>query len=596
MRSQSAKWKTMQWRLLVPVVVLIAGLGLAGVWLLSEGGETESPHIDENAAPLPQAKRPDDLHEEPTFSTPQASPDDVEGTKEPAPDGAMFTTSELLDEMKRAYLAADNRRLSQLRAAALQRDDLEVQVVRIYYRTLVRGIHDRHDDQPTLENAVADVLLHAWPVPEGGEAEWQHGIFQYAAEVMAGNRFREFDGRWQEGHEGARQAGSPRYQRDHFVRPERDVDTEAIEWLIGRSLAKSGFMAYDQEIPLVTLFSPTKDYVEDRLAFMQSYVCGLLVKLNAVQHLDDLWKLATNAIIRDVQGVALKAFIQLGGTSALVDLGDKWSRMIADSESRSTVLSQVEALARSDLDMSTLIYTTRIVFEMLDSAGIDWHDFALAFEWNRFDAFSVRGTKDSQMLRALQGEDSPAMLATWAGLLSMSFAGTNDPVVLEALNDRLHAVLTERINIRNSSQRNYVISALTVGYNNVTSLDRKGQVLVPFLKDAYGVSRSSGLFGLDQALLRQVNIIRIMPTGASVPFQESVAMLETAMARLLPLAEGDRHLRGVCIEAWAILQVNLAHERLSVLLAEARTDFARELYTDAIVEWQKEADRRASGG
>jgi hypothetical protein len=240
-------------------------------------------------------------------------------------------------------------------------------------------------------------------------------------------------------------------------------------------------------------------------------------------------------------------------------------------------------------------------FESLRSSGVDWTPYASQLNWGLQRSRRFWYTEESDLLDTIVGVDNPAMLAAWATVLGSSYGGTNDNFVLAQLEERMHALLRGEIRCRNDGELHYAVQELAIAYNNVLSNNRKGEWFVPFIKGAYAIAGARSVDAIDELLVHQIRTTVGKPlVGATNPVHASpvdqiIRMFTDAMPRLLPKAENDKSKRSECIRAWATLQTVPAFERLSKLSVNAKSDFERELYLDAIVEWEKVAQQRASG-
>lgn len=524
----------------------------------------------------------------------------------PTPEAQLgLTTVQLLEAMKAAYLAADNVKLETLRAHALSRSDLELPVIRRFYWNLIIATHERHDNLPTLENAVADVLLHAWPLPDdaAGRAAWQEEVFRFVLQVVQSNEFVEFNGTWKDGAEKHRQS-NVLYQREWFVRPASDVDTIALAWLVDESLKRSGIRRADK-VSLAGVFGKTKDYVEDRLAYFQVYVCGLLVRLNAAGNLDDLWKLANEAHVQEVRAAALDAYIKIGGRDQTVEVASRWAESVlrAPSQTDNQVLDSLAALITQDIGWDTSVPLTRAFFQQLDAAGVDWEKYSLRMvkAWTEVVSNQQRlddlRARRHELLALLRDEKDPAMLLAWRFALSTAYGNSGDAEVLQLLKGRLLEIVRAPELVKSWKQRDAVVSTLVHAYAVVLDKPRKGEFVALF-EGAYAVAMPLAHQALDYAL------VHVLATnfGQSlaeyfVPYERVVPLMAAASERQIPAMLNifyySQIIRDRFFRSWAALQCELAAATLSDLAAEATSDQARQFFQEVHLEWQKEADRRA---
>ncbi len=500
-------------------------------------------------------------------------------------------TPDLLRAMKEAYLEGNNSKLESLRSAAVLRSDLDALYIKNFYRDLVHGTHKRHDEMPTLEYAISDVLLAAW----APQADLALDVMTYATEVLRTNSFVEFEGHWIQGYDRKR-AADPIYQKDAYQRPRDDLDTQAVVHLVESALRKTG-VTTSESLPLVALFSSTKDYVQDRLAFIQIYACNLAVRLGARQNVDALWRLSQDAVIDEVRTTALEAYLRLGDQESIIELVEQWTTMLGDEDSATNVRAQLDSLGRSKVDTPTLVQITRAFFESALAKDIKWGEYSVALSWAAQSSGRFRATRDVGLASALAGERNPAMLAAWAVVLGTSYHSTNDSAVLQLLADRLHDVVSGQIVVRRDGELRHVVRSLALGYHNVLALDRKGQCFVPMLKGAYAVATPTALTALDDSLVELIATVRNyldqdLISIEAVPARETAGLLEAAMPRLSDWAQLRPSNRQKCVDAWATLQVEFTAERLTELAETEVVEALKAIYLDALLAWQKQADRR----
>jgi hypothetical protein len=598
-------WGRLHW-VLGGVVVLL--LGFAGFFLLTQhdtpDGRPEAPVIGEHLNDQLGNERKPGADLAPDEVSPSAT-QDAHPAPEPVPpgDAPAMSTLELLRAMRAAYEARDLALMNELRAAGMTRDDLSAPDARGFFQGLIRDKLEHHADEPVLEQAVADIVLRTWRLaePDTLKEAWVGEVMAFAAALLRSNRFQEFDGGWRS---GSRPSDDLNRQRREFVRPPRDMDTLAVAYLVDSALAHPpATVAYSEVVPLVSLFNTTKDYVEDRLSYAQIYTCQLLVRLNAVQHTDDLWRLFENAQMASVKGAALDAYVALGGPERIFTMAEQWAERAAVTSTDFALMRELELLARYGSDIETMWQLTQTFFTLLEASGVSWTMYSQAIVGGVNLRDQARDSNPEGIFDLLERDATAASVATWAHYIGNTFRETDNPRLLGWLQAQLYRFLADDSELRTDTERSRVVTHTVSAYIAVLSAPRKGQVF-PLLHGGYEVALPSMMWCLD---LRSRSLLAVPGLGGRLPefgftFEYGLELLVPASEREVPRLmagvstlnprQGLEGFRG----AWVNMQTSSAAAHLTRLAETAATEELREFYTETLIEWQKEADRRASGG
>lgn len=512
------------------------------------------------------------------------------------------STLDLLDEMKTAYFKGDLERLAELRLEGLARKDLELSIIMAYFRRLIHSKLDHADHTPVLEQAIVDVLIHVWDQSAAAldRVVWVNNVMEYATEILQTNGFQEFVGGWTD---ASRQSNRLEDQRRWFYRPPQDRDTLAVAHLVDDAIARlpqAGSTRF--RVPLVTLFSHTKDYVNDRHSYAQIYTIDLLVRLGAAQHSGDLWELFQNAKLHNVKGAALSAFLQLAGDDSIVDVAERWAEMASQGTTSYEMMFELSAMMRSEVDLETAWRTTQSLFDLLEASSVSWLRYSEAIA-DGLNGRPLDAAPERQAIFALmEQQDSPGAIASWAIFIGDAFRETDDSRVLAWIADRLYGFLRDDSKLRSDFERSHVVVRLVTAYLSVLSTTRKG-VCIDLIEGGYDVAGASMISFLDirlAGLLGSGYGNRLVERGVS--YERVLPMLEAASQREVPRLldnvgwmNAKQGLEGFT-KAWVALQSGATYARLQELTEAAGSEKIKEFYLNVLVEWQKEADRRASGG
>lgn len=509
-------------------------------------------------------------------------------TPVPVTDHAL-SALELLNAMRTAYLNKDYKTLEKLRSSGVQRKDVDLNVAKNFFRELVLQKLDRHDGQPTLDYAVADVLISAWEQNRESENAWLIEVMAFATAVLAQNEFVEFFGKWSK---PTREPADLEQQRRFYVRPYRDLDTEGMTYLVDVTRSRvSGGWPYETRVPLVDLFASTEDYVNDRLSYAQIYACHLLVELDASWHLADLWTLYESAKIASVKVAALEAYVSLGGSGSLIEIAERWARLASQPKRGKEVKQELEDLVASTRDFKQMFELTRTYFQMLHAADIGWTYYSEGIIFGGIHG--IDSLSPSELLSAreairelLVNEDDIATVATWASWLSRAYHATDDLQVLGLIKRHLYRILQDESLVRNTWDRNRAIVLLVKAYHRVLS-DRRQADWIDLLVGSYAISLPSMLGYLDEAMIGQLAYFIRRLTASGVNENQIVPLLEGATRRAAPIWDKLPYETSLYAKAWTQIEGEVAYESLSKLVEEASTEGVKQVYIDLLIEWEK---------